>query len=340
MEFDPRAHPHRRRNPLTGEHVLVSANRSSRPWIGQSEPKSNSSGPSFDPQCYLCPGNKRVTGDQNPKYQDSFVFRNDFPALLPENLTFQPKNSLFECQPASGECRVICFSPHHSLTLGELELDEISKVFQTIQEQFSELDKKYRYVQVFENKGEMMGCSNPHPHAQIWASNFCPTIIEREDRHQFNYAMERGGNLLIEVLEAEISSGERIVEVNDDWVVMVPFWAAWPFETLLLPRSLHLRFSDCQPSVLCSLASIVKNLLNRYDQLFDTQFPYSMGWHQAPNGQENSDHWQLHAHFYPPLLRSATVKKFMVGYEMLAETQRDLTAEQAAERLRACSSPR
>ncbi len=247
------------------------------------------------------------------------------------------KQALLREEPVSGECRVMCFSPRHDLTLPEMPLQDIRTVVDMWEGQFIELGKKYRWVQVFENKGAIMGCSNPHPHGQVWASDFLPNEPSKEELNQKRYFDEKGQPLLIDYLELEEHQGERVVAKNDSWLALIPFWAIWPFETLLLPRRYVLRFPELTAKEKDDLAAILKVLLTKYDNLFETSFPYSMGWHGAPYDDHSNRHWQLHAHFYPPLLRSATVKKFMVGYEMLAEAQRDLTAEQAAERLRALS---
>ncbi len=330
--------PHRRFNPLTGEWMLVSPQRTKRPWKGQVEKLPLAERPRYDPGCYLCPGNERAGGVRNPKYESTFIFPNDFSALLPDRTMLEKgKQALLREEPVSGECRVMCFSPRHDLTLPEMPLQDIRTVVDMWEGQFIELGKKYRWVQVFENKGAIMGCSNPHPHGQVWASDFLPNEPSKEELNQKRYFDEKGQPLLIDYLELEEHQGERVVAKNDSWLALIPFWAIWPFETLLLPRRYVLRFPELTAKEKDDLAAILKVLLTKYDNLFETSFPYSMGWHGAPYDDHNNRHWQLHAHFYPPLLRSATVKKFMVGYEMLAEAQRDLTAEQAAERLRALS---
>lgn len=328
--------PHRRYNPLCGEWVLVSPERLQRPWLGWEEPLPQEARPAYDPTCYLCPGNERADGRRNPFYEHTFVFDNDFPALQPEvpSGRFAP-HPLFQAIKEPGICRVICFSPRHDLTLAEMPVDEIRRVVEVWAEQVEELGRGFRWVQVFENKGAMMGCSNPHPHGQVWATRTLPTEPAREDRRQRAYWRKYGRPLLLDYAELEEKAGERLVLENEHWRVLVPFWAVWPFETLLLPRRHVRHLPDLEENEREALASILKRLLVRYDNLFQTSFPYSMGWHGAPTGRGDVSHWQLHAHFYPPLLRSATVKKFLVGYEMLAEPQRDLTPEEAAERLRA-----
>jgi UDPglucose--hexose-1-phosphate uridylyltransferase len=339
MLFSPEQHPHQRFNPLTGDWILVSPHRTQRPWQGQRESEGNHQRASYDPQCYLCPGNKRAGDVHNPTYTEPFVFRNDFSALLPDTpLKDAPKSDLFRTEPARGECRVICFSPRHDLTLPEMALGDIQKVINVWAAQTVELGGKYKWVQVFENKGALMGCSNPHPHGQIWASSFLPQFPAQEHLAQREYFGKHSKPLLVDYVEQEIKNQVRVIEQNAHWVLLVPYWATWPFEYLLVPVRHVQRLPDLNEAERKSLAEILKLGLTRYDNLFETSFPYSMGWHGAPFDEGSQEHWQLHAHFYPPLLRSATVKKFMVGYEMLAEPQRDLTAEQAAQRLRDVST--
>jgi UDPglucose--hexose-1-phosphate uridylyltransferase len=340
MEFDANEHPHRRLNALTGDWVLVSPHRTKRPWLGQVEKVKGDARPAYDPACYLCPGNTRDGGAVNPPYDDVFVFTNDFSALLPDTPEARPEGHRLLCAEAeSGTCRVICFSPRHDLTLPEMELPAIRRVIDAWAEQTLDLGKVYRWVQVFENKGAVMGCSNPHPHGQVWAGSALPNEPAKEDERQREYMDHHHVPLLVDYVGVEIKRAERVVLSNDDWAVIVPYWALWPFETLLVPRRHVLRLPDVTDAERDSLADILRRLVIRYDNLFEVSFPYSMGWHGAPTGEGAGDvhPWQLHAHFYPPLLRSAEVKKFMVGYEMLAEAQRDLTAEQAAQRLRELS---
>lgn len=336
--FIPTEHPHRRYNPLTAQWVLVSPHRAKRPWQGQQEKAAEEQKPAYDPACYLCPGNLRISGEQNPVYHKPFVFKNDFSALLEDTPT-PPEGAdpLFRSAPARGESRVVCFSPDHSKTLPLLSVDEISEVIRVWQQQLNELGQKYQWVQIFENKGAAMGCSNPHPHGQIWANSFLPNEVAREDATQREYLRRHGSVLLVDYVQRELALNERIVVQTDHWVALVPYWAVWPFETLLLPKTQIKRLTEMTAAQTQDLAVALKKLTTKYDNLFNVSFPYSMGFHAAPfNGEENA-HWQLHAHFYPPLLRSATVRKFMVGYEMLGESQRDLTAEQAAARLRELS---
>lgn len=329
------ARPHRRYNPLTGGWVQVSPQRMGRPWQGEtSEPDPPP--PAYDPACYLCPGNARVGGEANPAYAGVYVFDNDFPALADEAGGASGDDPLFRAEASGGVCRVICFSPDHGKSLPLLTPAQLRAVVDTWADQTAELGQRFASVQVFENKGAMMGCSNPHPHGQVWATAHLPQETATEDATQRAYCAAHGRPLLRDVAEREAES-ERVVEANADWLAIVPFWAAWPFETLLLPRFAVQRLPDLAASQRDSLAAILKALTTRYDNLFRTSFPYSMGWHQAPFGMPDIDHWQLHAHFYPPLLRSASVRKFMVGYEMLAEPQRDLTPERAAEMLRSVS---
>ena len=329
-------YPHRRYSPLTGEWILVSPHRTERPWLGQIETPAPKDRSAYDPDCYLCPGNRRAGQERNPQYQATFVFNNDFAALSPD--TPQKPGSphpLLRAESERGDCRVICYSPRHDLTLAKMPVDAIRDVVDAWADQTADLGQRFRWVQVFENKGEIMGCSNPHPHGQIWAGDALPSEPAKEDRHQRAYHAEHGAPLLVEYTVLEAKEHERVVVRHDHWLAVVPFWAVWPFETLLLPRRHVLRLPDLSEAERDGLSDILKQLLTRYDNLFDVSFPYSMGWHGAPNDDDEYAHWQLHAHFYPALLRSATVRKFMVGYEMLGEAQRDLTAERAAERLRA-----
>lgn len=336
--FNPIDHPHKRRNPLTDEWVLVSPHRAKRPWQGQEEPDKTKELPRYEPSCYLCPGNKRISGDVNPAYTDTFVFENDFAALQKDTpLHDSDSDPLFQLQSEQGEAHVICFSPDHSKTLPELSIEAIQSVVATWIDWYNKLSVRYPWVQLFENKGAVMGCSQPHPHGQIWANTTLPSLPAKEDLQQRLYFEKHNAPMLLDYALKESASGERTVVENDDWIAVVPYWAAWPFETLLLPKFACAQINQLNSNQQLSLAEILKRLTTKYDNLFQTSFPYSMGWHGAPSNDKAIDAWQLHAHFYPPLLRSASVRKFMVGYEMLAEPQRDLTPEQAAEKLQQCS---
>ncbi len=359
-------YPHRRYNPLTGDWVLVSPHRARRPWLGQVEKVPPEDLPAYDPGCYLCPGNERAGGRRNPPYTGTFVFDNDFAALLtpeqaagleagpqagtpgsetaPRDARHAAGHSLFRTENASGLCRVVCFSPRHDQSLPELSQAEVEAVVETWSQQWAELGARdwIRYVQVFENKGAMMGASNPHPHSQIWASSFLPNEAEKELRAAGEYRRQHDSCLLCDYLEAERESGERVVCANEHFTALVPFWAVWPFELLLVSHRHLAAMPELTPAEVSGLADILRRITARYDNLFEVSFPYSMGFHQAPAGRgtgytEAYPDVHFHAHYYPPLLRSATVRKFMVGYEMLAMPQRDLTAETAAERLRLLS---
>jgi UDPglucose--hexose-1-phosphate uridylyltransferase len=321
--------PHRRRNLLTGEWLLVSPHRALRPWQGEAAPAPSLRPPAHDPACHLCPGNPRAGGVANPDYPGTFVFTNDFPALLDQGGNAAAPQGLFETMPATGEARVICFAPDHGVTMARLDHAATCEVIATWCALSTELGARWAHVQLFENKGAMMGASSPHPHGQVWASDFIPELVEREDRRQRDWLEGKGSMLLDDVIIGELAAGERVVEVNDHWLAVVPHWAAWPFETLLIARDPVSRLEDLTLAARSALAEILSRLLRRYDGLFAVDFPYSMGWHGA-----DAAHWRLHAHFLPPLLRSATVRKHMVGFELLAETQRDITPESAAERLR------
>lgn len=337
-QFSLNDHPHRRLNALTGEWLLVSPHRAKRPWQGQREAKPALERPAYDPKCYLCPGNTRANGEQNPPYTATYIFDNDFAALLPDALAGEwSAGELLQARAERGRCRVICFSPRHDRSLAEMSTAEIRPVVDVWADIYAELaaQPEIGYVQIFENKGEMMGCSNPHPHGQVWATEHVPMEPAKELAQQRAYHERTGGCLLCDYLAKELELNERIVCANDHFVALVPFWAVWPFETLVLPR----RHAGALPALngdeRDALADLFRRVTVRYDNLFETSFPYSMGWHQAPTDGEAHEEWHLHAHFYPPLLRDAEVKKFMVGFEMLGNPQRDITAETAAARLRA-----
>ncbi len=326
-------HPHRRYDPLLDEWLLVSAGRTQRPWQGKQETPPPAAGIPYDPTCYLCPGNRRANGEVNPDYEQTYVFTNDFAALRPDVPDRRLAEGLLRAEVEAGTCRVLCFSRRHDLTLAGMDRNAVRTVVDLWADQTIELGRRSQWVQVFENRGEAMGASNPHPHGQIWAGSALPHVAGREDRTQLEHFRERGERLLLDYVAQE-TGGPRTVLEDADWFVVVPFWAAWPYETLLIPKRPTERLPDLDGGRRDSLAAILIELLRAYDRLFGVPFPYSMGWHQAPFRGGPEPHWQLHAHFFPPLL-SATKRKFMVGYELLAETQRDLTAEEAAERLRA-----
>jgi UDPglucose--hexose-1-phosphate uridylyltransferase len=327
---------HRRLNPLTGEWVLVSPHRALRPWQGRRERHAATPALAHDPSCYLCPGNLRANGARNPDYSHTFVFDNDFPALRADAPTKGEGDGLIVAEGETGVCRVLCFSPRHDLTLAGMTIAEIERVVDVWVEETITLGglPDIASVQIFENRGEMMGASNPHPHGQIWATRHLPNELEKETLRQGEYLVRHGRPLLVDYLERELEVGERVVFANDDFCVLVPFWSIWPFETMILPRRRIGGFDEMRPDEKASLAAALSELTRRYDRLFDAPFPYSMGFHQKPTDGALHLEWQMHAHFYPPLLRSATIRKFMVGFEMLGSPQRDLTPEAAAERLR------
>lgn len=335
--FDLKEHTHKRLNLLTGEWVLVSPHRTKRPWQGKVENPPVNVRPPYDKNCYLCPGNQRADGTVNEDYTEPFAFNNDFAALLED----QPDGAihvegLLQAEGQRGICRVICFSPRHDLTLPQMKVDEIEKIVQLWQREFMELSSQQwiKYIQIFENKGDIMGCSNPHPHGQIWSLNDVPAELVKETERQKAYFQQHGRSLLGDYLQLELKQEERIVCQNEHFVALVPFWAVWPFETMIISKRCVQYITDFTSEETRAYASILKSITVRYDHLFESSFPYSAGMHQAPVNSGTHPEWHWHMHFYPPLLRSATVKKFMVGYELLASPQRDITAEWAAEKLR------
>ena len=336
--FDWKQDPHRRFNPLTREWVLVSPHRTQRPWQGQVEKTEAAAAPDYDPECYLCPGNARAGGARNPPYTSTFVFDNDFAALKPDTRRDRfERDGLLIAESEPGVCRVLCFSPKHNLTIANMEAADLRTVVDRWVDQYSELGARenIRYVEIFENRGAMMGASNPHPHCQIWSSYDLPNEVAKEQAAQAEWRKDRGQCLLCAYARMEETAGERIVEQNDEWMAVVPFWAIWPFETMVISREHATGIDRLTDKSRDGLADILKRTTARYDRLFQVSFPYSMGFHQRPaDGQEHGE-WHAHLHFYPPLLRSATVRKFMVGYELLGSPQRDITPETAAERLRA-----
>ena len=330
---------HRRFNPLKRDWVLVSPQRNERPWGGKLENVVTSPTPEFDPDCYLCPGNKRSSGVRNPDYSSTFVFTNDFPALVPDIKARKQDDSgreLMLSESEAGICKVVCFSPRHDLTLARMTVPEITSVVEVWAQEHAEIGSLawVNYIQIFENRGEIMGCSNPHPHGQIWANQTIPNEPRKEQESQRAYKQKYSACLLCDYLELEKKTGEHTVVQNDHFAALVPFWAVWPFETLVISKRHTGDLVSLDSAAREGLADIFKQLTNRYDNLFETSFPYSMGFHQAPTDGESHSEWHLHAHFYPPLLRSAAMRKFMVGYEMLAGPQRDITPEIAAGTLR------
>ncbi|WP_372639009.1 UDP-glucose--hexose-1-phosphate uridylyltransferase [Fodinibius sp.] len=340
MTLDLTNHPHRRLNPLTGEWIQVSPHRAQRPWQGKEESTSTAQKTEYDPDCYLCPGNDRAGDARNPEYDSTFVFTNDFSALKPGTPSeYRNTGDLLVAKGEKGICRVICFSPRHDLTLPEMETSQIRQVVDLWTREYRDLGRrKYiNYVQIFENKGEIMGCSNPHPHGQIWAQETIPDEPAKEWKQQTDYYSKHGQTLLSDYLTLELELKERVVVENEHFVVVVPYWAFWPFETLVISRRPFSRFTDMTDEEQGGLADIIKQVTVKYDNLFEVSFPYSAGFHPAPTDEEEHPEWHFHMHFYPPLLRSATVKKFRVGYEMLGNPQRDITPEASAKLLKGLS---
>ena len=331
--------PHRRKNILTGEWVLVSPHRTKRPWQGKKDKPQEIVQATYNPSCYLCPGNERAGGAKNPDYTGTYSFQNDFAALLegPQEIF---KDGLLEAESESGICKVICYSPNHSLTLPLMEVSDIVEVIRLWQKEYTALgsDPNINHVQIFENKGAIMGCSNPHPHGQIWAQRSIPQEVQKKVVRQKSYWDKNSSSLLGDYLKQELNAKERIVLENESFVALVPYWAVWPFEVMIVPKRHVTSILELSQQEVADYASILKALTTRYDNLFETSFPYSAGIHQAPTDGKDNSHWHMHMSFYPPLLRSAEVKKFMVGYEMFANPQRDITAEQAAQRLRDCAT--
>jgi len=337
MNTDLQDYSHKRFNILTGEWVLVSPHRAKRPWQGQNEALHKEVRPSHDENCYLCAGNTRINGEVNPKYKGAFVFTNDFAALQNDSKSFSMQSGLLQAESETGICKVICFSPDHSKSLAEMSIDAIEKVVATWKQEYELLGKQenINYVQIFENKGAVMGCSNPHPHGQIWSQSSLPNEVFKKDVKQLEYFQNNNRTILADYVTQELALKERIIFENDAFVVLVPFWAVWPFEAMILPKKAQQNISSLTKEEGKQFAEAISVLTKAYDRLFDCSFPYSSGIHQAPTNNKNNSHWHWHMSFYPPLLRSATVKKFMVGYEMFGSPQRDITAEIAAQRLRA-----
>ncbi|WP_298239346.1 UDP-glucose--hexose-1-phosphate uridylyltransferase [uncultured Algibacter sp.] len=333
---DLQDYSHKRFNILTGEWILVSPHRAKRPWQGQNEAVSNEVRPTYDETCYLCAGNTRINGEENPKYEDVFVFTNDFAALQNDSPVFSVNDGLLHAQSETGICKVICFSPDHSKSLADMTPSEIQKVVFAWQKQYKELGNhdNINYVQIFENKGAVMGCSNPHPHGQIWSQSTLPNEVDKKNTQQLAYYKKNKRSLLGDYLDQELEQQERIIFENDGFVVLIPFWAIWPFEAMIVPKMHQSNILDMSNNEAFQYAEAIAVITKAYDKLFNTSFPYSSGIHQAPTNGEANSHWHWHMSFYPPLLRSATVKKFMVGYEMFGSPQRDITAETAAQRLR------
>lgn len=336
MSSDLQDYSHKRLNVLTGEWVLVSPHRAKRPWQGQKEIISKETRPSHDSSCYLCAGNTRINGEINPNYEGTFTFVNDFAALQKDSKSFITNDGLLQAQSETGICKVICFSPDHSKSLPEMSVEAIGKVVNTWKNEYEILGKQdgINYVQIFENKGAVMGCSNPHPHGQIWSQSSLPNEVVKKDKNQLEYFQKNKRTILEDYVKQELAQEERILFENDTFLVLIPFWAVWPFEALILPKKAQQNISNLSPEEVTQFAEAISTLTKAYDKLFDCSFPYSSGIHQSPTNFQDNSHWHWHMSFYPPLLRSATVKKFMVGYEMFGSPQRDITAEIAAQMIR------
>jgi UDPglucose--hexose-1-phosphate uridylyltransferase len=331
MNSNLQDYSHKRLNILTGEWVLVSPHRAKRPWQGQNESITREVRPSYDESCYLCASNNRMNGETNPEYKDVYVFTNDFAALQKASATFSINDGLLQAQSEQGICKVICFSPDHSKSLADMAVEDIQKVVNVWREEYQELGtiEGINYVQIFENKGAVMGCSNPHPHGQIWSQSTLPNEVEKKDKRQRDYFTKNQSSLVGDYLKQELLLKERIIFENDVFVVLVPFWAIWPFEAMIAPKKWQSDITKMDETDSLQFAEAISVLTKAYDKLFNVSFPYSSGIHQAPTNNQNNEHWHWHMSFYPPLLRSATVKKFMVGYEMFGSPQRDITPEVA-----------
>jgi UDPglucose--hexose-1-phosphate uridylyltransferase len=340
-KFNQDIHPHRRYNPLLDEWILVSPQRALRPWQGQTEALNEEQRSSHDENCYLCPGNQRSNGIQNEAYTSTFVFENDFSALMNEPVDqLDAESSFFQSKAERGINKVVCFSPNHSLTLAEMSIQELLSIVETWTNEYKSLGSLdyINHVQIFENKGSVMGCSNPHPHGQIWAQESIPTQVAKTHQQLLNYHKKNGSPMLLDYVQEETSKQERLIAENEHFVLLVPFWATWPFETMIVSKFPCENLTELTPAQQLSFVEMIQCITVKYDNLFHCSFPYSAGIHQAPTDGENHPEWTMHMHFYPPLLRSASVKKFQVGYEMLGEAQRDITPEQSAERLRSLST--
>jgi UDPglucose--hexose-1-phosphate uridylyltransferase len=328
---------HKRYNILTQEWVLVSPHRAKRPWQGQEEELVSDVRPAHDPNCYLCAGNTRANGESNPDYEDVFIFNNDFAALKDSSPDFLVDDGLLQAKSEKGICKVVCFSPDHSKSLADMSANEIQLVVKAWKTEYKTLGEKdfINYVQIFENKGAIMGCSNPHPHGQIWSQSSLPNEVAKKDKSQRDYFNKKQSSLLGDYLLQELEAKERILFENEDFVILVPFWAIWPYETMIIPKAHLAHIGSLDDKTELAFAEAISKITKAYDKVFNCSFPYSAGIHQAPTDGKDNSHWHFHMSFYPPLLRSATVKKFMVGYEMFGSPQRDITAEQVVERLRA-----